>query len=406
MRVLCAFAQYQNGQRQPGFEEPHLVAFLPALRRLGYEVQHFDTQNPTLHATYADLNYALLAEVKRYDPDIIMTVQKDYEVWTDTLLAIRRMGKAALVTWTTDDSFKFHTVSKFIAPFYDAISTLFKYRVEDYIRAGVEGVYYTQCAANSHWLNPPKRAEDCQFSVSFVGKPYRPRVELVRALERAGIHVDCFGFGWPNGPIPTDQMPVVMRDSVISLNFSAAAESDAVQNTQIKARTFEVPGAGGFLLTDTSPGMAEVYEFGREIEVYDDFDDLQKKIRYYLQHPDERDRIAHAGYLRTVACHTWEQRLKGLLELGLERRSRRTQSRAHAASAAEEERVVEALPIPRLGVALRGLRWILLRACSLVWGPQRGPRAARRLVFGASRAVLGARTFSSESVPGRMFPYV
>ena len=49
------------------------------------------------------------------------------------------------------------------------------------------------------------------------------------------------------------KIPEIMRQSVISLNFS-----NSRQGRQIKARTFEVPGAGGFLMTETAPGFGTV----------------------------------------------------------------------------------------------------------------------------------------------------
>jgi spore maturation protein CgeB len=46
----------------------------------------------------------------------------------------------------------------------------------------------------------------------------------------------------------------------------------------------------------------------------------------------------------------------------------------------------------------------LIVACtSLFWGKQRGPRAARRLVFELSWRVFGSYTYRAVGWPGRMF---
>jgi spore maturation protein CgeB len=380
-------------------------AFLPALSRLGHEVRHFETWDRNRHPTYSELNHALLAETEKYRPEMVFTVQRDYEIWTETLAAIQRRGEAALATWTTDDSFKFHMVSKYIGPYYDAISTTYDYRVLDYKAAGIEGVYFTQWAANSHWLKPPLPARSCRYPVSFIGARYGARAAVVEKLKSVGIHVECFGFGWPNGSVATERIPEIMRDSAISLNFSAGFMSDAGNDRQIKARTFEVPGAGGFLLTDAAPGLDGVYEIGKEIEVYDGMAELEREIRYYLEHPEERDAIANAGHLRTANCHTYERRLEGLVQLAVERRGLRAGGKS-AGAGVETSGAMETLPAGRLGAALGALRWFLVKACGMVWGAERGPKAARRLVFAASRRIFGAGTFSARSLPGRMFPYV
>jgi spore maturation protein CgeB len=404
MKILCAFGKYQYGDTGRGVGIEY-EAFIPALQRLGHEVRHFETWDRSLYLTYAHLNHALLADVRKFHPEVIFTVQRDYEIWSETLTVIRRWGEAALVTWTTDDSFKFNSISKYIGRYYDAISTTYDYRVPDYKEAGIEGVYFTQWAANSHWLNPPMPADKCKHGVSFIGASYGARAAVVEKLKLAGIRVECFGFGWPNGSISTDEIPAVMRNSVISLNFSAGFRSDQGNANQIKARTFEVPGAGGFLLTDPAPGMGEVYNIGLEIEVFSNYVELERKIRYYLEHLDERDRVAQAGYLRTACEHTYEKRLEGLIRFALDRRILRLLSQREPAFAMDENAALT-IPSPNLGWALSGLRWCVVKACSLVWGRQRGLNAARRLVFEASQTILGVRTFGAMSIPGRMFPYV
>jgi spore maturation protein CgeB len=49
------------------------------------------------------------------------------------------------------------------------------------------------------------------------------------------------------------------------------------------------------------------------------------------------------------------------------------------------------------------LRSILERPAQLVFGWQRGSRAARRLLFESSWRIFGARTFSAAGLPGRLF---
>ena len=76
------------------------------------------------------------------------------------------------------------------------------------------------------------------------------------------------------------------------------------RSRQIKARTFEVPGAGGFLLSEENPNLAKYFRIGEELVTYRDNRDLAQKIRYYLDQPEERD--ATAPTLSTTgarSCH-------------------------------------------------------------------------------------------------------
>ena len=79
---------------------------------------------------------------------------------------------------------------------------------------------------------------------------------------------------------------------------------------QIKARNFEVPGCGGFLLSGQAENLADYYVDGQEIVIFKNLRDLIDKIRYYLEHDEERARIAEAGYERTFREHTYEHRFR------------------------------------------------------------------------------------------------
>ena len=99
-----------------------------------------------------------------------------------------------------------------------------------------------------------------------------------------------------------------MQNSIISLNFA-----NSKGENQIKARNFEVPGAGGFLLAEYAPGLENFYHFGQEIAIFNSTEELVHKINYYLKNFEERDRIAKAGFKRTRKSHTYEERLQKIL---------------------------------------------------------------------------------------------
>jgi spore maturation protein CgeB len=83
----------------------------------------------------------------------------------------------------------------------------------------------------------------------------------------------------------------------------------------INARTFEVCGAGGFLLTDAHPALGQYYEPDVEVGVYSDIEDLASKVRFYLDRPELRRQMSERAHARTVREHTYERRVQRLLEL-------------------------------------------------------------------------------------------
>jgi spore maturation protein CgeB len=392
MKILCVFGRYNYGDPTRG-TSPEYAAFVPALTRLGHEVHHFESWDRRNYPDLGALNEALLNEVERTRPDVMLTVQMHYELWLETLEAIRARGDVATISWTTDDSWKYREVSRFIGHAYHAMTTTYSYVVPRYLADGIPNVLLTQWAASSEWLAEPLAARDCQYQVTFIGTANRDRRELVARLCQKGIEVACFGHGWPAGPLGSDDIPRIMRESVISLNFAASRGEN-----QIKARTFEVPGAGGFLLTGPAQGLERFFAPGVEIAVYQGFDDLVDKIHLYLSHPGERDRLAHAGHARVLQEHTYERRLAEVIDFALA-----AKERDKASSPTRSFALV--LETHRLTPFLRVLRAVITSAGKVFFGPKRGPRAARRLVFELSWRLAGRHAFTAAGWPGRLFPH-
>lgn len=78
-------------------------------------------------------------------------------------------------------------------------------------------------------------------------------------------------------------------------------------------RTFEIAGIGTFQLIDRyDPAW---FQEGEEIVSFQDHQDLRAKLTYYLQHAEERQKIAQAGRKRALECHTYKNRMKALIDL-------------------------------------------------------------------------------------------
>ena len=99
------------------------------------------------------------------------------------------------------------------------------------------------------------------------------------------------------------------RGAKIVLNTLNPAE---IWGTNV--RTFEACGAGAFQIVDWRPGLGQLFEIGREVEVFTDLDDLHGKIGRYLPDPEARAAIAAAGQARARRDHTYRIRLGQLLE--------------------------------------------------------------------------------------------
>jgi hypothetical protein len=146
------------------------------------------------------------------------------------------------------------------------------------------------------------------IDVSFVGQCYGSRPEIIQKLEHGGIRVEAYGYGWPNGPLSTEEMVRMYSRSKINLGFGGVAGTK--ETYCLKGRDFEIPMSGGLYLTEYHPELEKCYDLEEEIVTYTDFDGLVMKIRYLLSNPEKADEIRERGFQRALSEHTWEMRFE------------------------------------------------------------------------------------------------
>lgn len=88
-----------------------------------------------------------------------------------------------------------------------------------------------------------------------------------------------------------NEMPIVFRTSKINLNITLRSITSG-----IPLRALDIMGAGGFLMCNYQPEVAEFFENGTDLVMYEDDKDLIDKTGYYLAHEEERKTIAANGH--------------------------------------------------------------------------------------------------------------
>ena len=82
----------------------------------------------------------------------------------------------------------------------------------------------------------------------------------------------------------------------------------------VNQRVFDVPAAGGFLLTDFREQLAECFEPGREMVCYQEPGELPELAEFYLKRPELRARLARRARRRVLAEHTYRHRVAAMVE--------------------------------------------------------------------------------------------
>lgn len=141
----------------------------------------------------------------------------------------------------------------------------------------------------------------------------RERINLISAL--ASHNRMTLYTGSDSGIIPSaisggtvsydTMMPHVFRYSKINLNITLRSIISG-----IPLRALDVMGAGGFLLSNYQPELAEYFIDGQEVVMFESKEDMLEKAHYYLLHDDERVSIAYNGWRKVQEQFSYDVLLK------------------------------------------------------------------------------------------------
>jgi spore maturation protein CgeB len=165
-----------------------------------------------------------------------------------------------------------------------------------------------------------------ECDLSFVGAGYHNRRHFLPALISLGLRI--YGTEWPLSPPFPEAMPEpnvrqssenanrIFNASRINLNLHSSPWCDGVNPVGdfVNPRTFELAGARSFQLVDDRSELPRFFSPGSELETFANIDECRAKIRYYVEHPDERSEIASAGYHRALSDHTYRHRMEAAMD--------------------------------------------------------------------------------------------
>ena len=133
-----------------------------------------------------------------------------------------------------------------------------------------------------------------EYDVSFIGNLYGPRALL---LNQINVPVKVI-----NGVYGKEHAKEVSK-SRINLNF--CTDNDASD------RVYKILATKGFLLSNDWYKRDKYFINGEDCVIFNDSEDLNKKIEYYLQNPELRKKIALSGFKKVQQFNriNWAKRI-------------------------------------------------------------------------------------------------
>jgi spore maturation protein CgeB len=315
-----------------------------ALKKLGHEVLIFDWYKfffpgrarqklPFLQSLEIKrINNALLKKVKKFRPDIVL-IAGGFTINSDTINAIKQLENITTINWSADypRNFEYHIET---GPYFDYLFTSAADGLKNYRKRGHKNGHWLPFACDADIHKPidvsEKEREKYSCDVCFVGSNYPERVAILEKL--SGFNLGIWGIGWDklpsNSPLKQHIRGGVSRPeewtkiyscskivlNILSLKLDGAIDLvDPEYGHIANTRVFEALGCGAFQLVELKSDVIKLFKTGDHLVCYEDSNQLIKLIKYYLNNPEDRKRIANNGRRIAIEKHTYQHRINEIL---------------------------------------------------------------------------------------------
>jgi spore maturation protein CgeB len=325
MRILFVADEWDYGDRARGHSFEYDTLFQTLVKE-GHDAHLLDVG--TLRALPAnEVDRAVRSAVARVEPELVFCFLFKTEIPPATLARVRDEDGVPVVNWFADDHWRYDDFSRAYAPSLTLSVTTSSSAAARYEADGYRHLF-SQWGYAHLVYGVPDPAVAPVPTVVFVGQPYGERAGTLESLEQAlpnGSSVDVYGHGSTLGRVTAPEMIRLFNTSAAAVNFSSSWQPGILDRLkrgrlrrrhvppQLKARVFEVTGAGGLLLTQPSEDLERYFEGGREIVIFETLGELVEAAREALANGEWRQAVARAGFERCHAEHTMSHRLRDVL---------------------------------------------------------------------------------------------
>ena len=308
-------------------------ALRPSLEATGHALQVFD------YRSVGHPHEELLATVDAFKPDL--HIVHGGELYTPDLMRRVREKGVYCVLWYPEVTPRPRCEAAELGRAYDVFFTMARGLVERFTVAGIPDVEWLPEAMEPSLFQYDEIADTDRklftCDVTLVGRlesdnpAYMERWKLVKRIVDEGFDIKWWG---PRVRRKIGTFVLGLLLSKVSRAYGGRLvwnetyakaihlskiflARDAYPHIRLSmsARAFTALGLGAFYLTFPTRGIEEMFEPGKEIVTFLTPDEMIEKIRYYLEHDEERQAIAAAGRAKALAHHTYRNRFERMFEI-------------------------------------------------------------------------------------------
>jgi len=246
---------------------------LMAFKKIGHEVAGYNYRQKAALIGNENRDKDLISVVKDRDFDLVV-YSKCNVVSLETFKEINKLTKTCL--WFMDPLVTYDQEMRDKTALVDYFCCDKENVLKEASRINKNSFHV--CEGFDHIVDKPHDLDKC-YDISFIGNAYGNRADILGKLNKP-VKVISNAFG--------NKHSIEVSKSKINLNFCTAnGASD---------RVYKILAAKGFLLTDDWTNREQNFIDGKHCVIFNDVEDLNKKIDYYLKNPKEAELIASNGY--------------------------------------------------------------------------------------------------------------
>ena len=257
-------------------------------------------------------------QIKAFKPDILYCQDLSFFP-EEILLKIKKENNIRLIVGQIACPLP---PKSFLKP-YDLILTSFPHFVDrlrndgkncDYFKIGFDQRILSKTIQNNR---------DIDFSfMGGISKHHNNASKNIEYLIK-NANLQVYGYGAKNVPYNSnirknhkgERWGLDMYNILSRTKISFNRHINVAENNANNMRLYEATGMGSLLLTDKKDNLKKLFEEDREIVTYKSKEEALHKYNYLINNPAELANIAKAGQLRTLKEHTYENRIKELIQI-------------------------------------------------------------------------------------------
>jgi len=335
LKLLCIGPQWRGSDADGLFNAisriGHLIALVDEnyyinLSNRSFKVKAIDRLFRKWHIK--EFNEAIIREADKFGPKAVV-VYKGAFVLPDTLKELKKRG-IYLINFYPDVSFRAHgPLLPQTLPLYDHIFTTKSFGIVDMKnQLGISNSTFIPHGFDPDIHRPfnVDNFDNSQFQcdITFIGGWSAKKERMLYAIKAAlpDINIKIWGGRWENCQIKelksSIQHNIILGDlytmgivsSKIILGLLHEQVEGASSGDLITARSFQIPGAGGFMMHERTPEITMYFEEDKEIVCFGDEKELVEKTKFYLENDDLRKKIAFDGHQRALKDHSLDERAR------------------------------------------------------------------------------------------------